>query len=230
MLLCTYDFFQYDVYKILLIIFPEIKFFIEGLDCGYKFASTYKRYHLLISWLIFKYSFLLTTLKKEIKNNDNFLITDSNEFNLFVLETRCMFCIFGIELFPTSECYKIAYLKAFISFIRLKNPIIMPYFLVNEYVDIADLLPLTHLIDFDLRLYFNKKITDATRNMLNTLHVKNIKEPLFYFTNESLDEKKKLELYYSLFSDPKIEKEAFMKRNQDLPKKITHVFKELFKS
>lgn len=77
-------------------------------------------------------------------------------------------------------------------------------------------------------VFFDRK-RDININYYDSLKVEEIKNSFFHFTYAHLNEKEKLKHYYSLTNFSKIDIEYFIKRNESLERKITYLFKELFK-
>lgn len=131
-------FFNNETNKILLIIFPECKVFIEYLlDPIRCKLQLFKRFHLFFSILAFKFHLLKDNLKYRIQklSGTNETIIDSNFFNLFFLDMRYFIAVSAMNLLDDEPAVVLLFFKAFLAFVRLEDPEFLQYFRFDDFYE-----------------------------------------------------------------------------------------------
>lgn len=124
---------------IILLLFPEIKFFIEFIATARFLRGKTIKIHIFFSYLIFKLQILKAKIKDEFLLNQNeygFLFIHSNHINYLFLEIRMFIAHFRFNLMKEKNVFKVLVYKAFINFLRLKAPEVFQTLLYNEFSSI----------------------------------------------------------------------------------------------
>lgn len=124
---------------IILSLFPEVKFFIEFVAIERNFGGKLSSIHIFFTYLVFKFQILKAKIKEEFLINQDdkvFVFTKSYLINYFFLEIRMFIAHFGFSIIKEKRLLNILVYKAFLNFLRLKNPEVFPFLPYDEFSDI----------------------------------------------------------------------------------------------
>ncbi|RVD90629.1 hypothetical protein TUBRATIS_29400 [Tubulinosema ratisbonensis] len=132
----TVTFFNDETNLILLTLFPDLKYFIEFLvETPTIDIATFKMFHLFFSLIAFKYHFLRENIKSRteecIKKAE--MITQSNFFNMFMMDMRFTIALASINLLDNSQISSMLFFKAFLSYVRIEDATFLNFFFIDEF-------------------------------------------------------------------------------------------------
>ncbi|RVD92561.1 hypothetical protein TUBRATIS_009320 [Tubulinosema ratisbonensis] len=154
------ELFRFDKNKILLILFPELKFFIEAIIREKRTdINISKRDHLFFTFITFKLQIirpLFEKLYKETyKNPSNFSFFDCHLINYMVFEIKAYISFFASNFMSNEDVKKVLIYKTFLSFLRLQYPKMLKHFMISEFMDTNKCL--IGLISADICLEYKKE-------------------------------------------------------------------------
>ncbi|RVD90851.1 hypothetical protein TUBRATIS_27170, partial [Tubulinosema ratisbonensis] len=221
--------FHNNINSFLLILFPELKFILLRIVQFKSLHFIYRRYHLFLSILIFKFNYLLPKLKHELMNlKANGLITDSKFINLFVLETRCFMCVFSLTLFEDRNCVKLFFLKAFLCYVRCCSFRLLDYFLIDEYTIFDNFDGYSDQISIDFVCVFNfLRPNYELLDFLPKCDIIFLNSDLFSKEFTKLTKLEKIEKLYRLSSVKNTSLDNFKMRNNAVMLKIRNALEKV---
>lgn len=225
------DCFNNEPNILLLILFPELQMFFESIDNHYNFNFFYKKFHLIISVIIFRFHFILPFLREEFSvngNNPGFLIIESEVFCFFVLEIRMILLFFSSNINFESSQIMVLYLKALLSFIKIKNIKLLKCFLMNEFLDPKLLIKLGYLIDFYSVLYDKTSLLSKKVYAIKLTRILSIDSKLFDSSFIILNDQEKMLKVKNLILDDDYNNEGFIDKNSYIETQINIIFYKLF--
>lgn len=180
--------------------------------------------------MVLKYTLILPFIKKEFKSfdHDSFKFTDSRVINLFTFEMRCLFLIFALDILNDEREYKIICMNTFLGFLRLYNPKLLEFLIVNEYLVIKDYFSISKFIKLHCIFRENSRCKKHFSEVINQRHFEGISKELFDQQYASLDEGKKILILYSYLKNEKFKEEEFCFANINIIEKITSKIRNLF--
>ncbi|RVD91142.1 hypothetical protein TUBRATIS_24190 [Tubulinosema ratisbonensis] len=211
---------------LLVILFPEIKLILENLADACTLRFLYMRFHFFFSLLVCKLNYNLPKLKYEFDKSsffDNFLITDSKFFNIFVLEIRLFICVSCLTLLNNLKQINLIFLKAFISFVRCRNPDFLDYFLLNEFT------PLDHFIGLENHIEIFLKAFEKGSKNLPKLNIQSIDNKLISEDYYRLNELERIEKLIQISETKKKDDPKMIESNANLIQKISEFLIEYFR-
>lgn len=224
--------FNNEKFIVLLILFPELKYFIETSFSLFFVNATFFRIHLMISIIVLKFVVTLPFLYEEYLNyHENvYKITDSKIFNQFILETKCLIFFYSLYILKFQNDFSAIFMRTFISFLRLKEGNIQNCFIFNEFTDFNKTHPTTRLF----KIYNSAKIEiirfhKFEKNTLNYFRTLEINNSSVNYELKDENESEKLKTLYLNINDHKTNLEEFISRNEKLSEKICEMFNEIFK-
>lgn len=225
-----YDLFKNETHLLLLLLIPEIKFLIDFIEKTERAEDLYKKLHIIISYIIFKFNFSLYFIRLEFqsnKNNKNFLITDSKLLNSLILEIRMALSFFGARRsFTEFEQICFTY-KAFLSFIRLYYPEQLKFFIFDEYKELSNFKNLKNFIKIKHK-YIDDLPTKKDKRCVSDFFfiLKSLDENLFNERNQFFDQETKNNILEKMNLERNSEVNPFKHNEPLLIEEITRIFKK----
>ncbi|RVD91018.1 hypothetical protein TUBRATIS_25540, partial [Tubulinosema ratisbonensis] len=125
--------------RIVLALFPEIKFYIEEMMKRDDVLDTYHlRSHIFIAFITLKIQGLRDFLKMKHSDHENqpeFNPLDSKIIRQLIFEIKAFISFYSYSFLKDEEGVKVMLFKTFLSFLRLKNPDLLKHFIINEFMD-----------------------------------------------------------------------------------------------